>query len=480
MSGLRNLGRVFGQGKGPWERRLLVLLVGGAVFAVLVIVGAYYLDHATKSDAFCGTICHANFPEYTAHLVSDHANVDCSECHIGPGLWQKVEAKIYGSAEMVKHLTNRFHRPIELPVERMRPASVICEECHAPQTEHEDQARLISYFAADEGNTQTLTELELRITGGTASGERGVHWHVDNPPSYVALDAELQDIPWVAIMKNGELVEYNSVEAPLTAEELAALPRREMDCYDCHNREGHAYANPERSVDEALAHGSMDRSLPYLKREAVKLLTASYASRAEALQAIAGLQQFYRSQYPEVFAAKPVEIERAVAELQIIYSYSTFPVMNVTWEAYPDNVSHTDFPGCFRCHDGQHVNERQEAIPSYCDTCHSLPVTTGWQPEPVAWLPDRPAIPHAVDDVADCLLCHAQGSALPAPISHESFANESCLLCHEVMPVTGAPQVAHSLEVAQACSACHGLTGIQPYPQGHDGWPDESCLLCHQ
>jgi hypothetical protein len=26
--------------------------------------------------------------------------------------------------------------------------------------------------------------------------------------------------------------------------------------------------------------------------------------------------------------------------------------MRVTWCAYAVNIGHTDFPGCFRCHDG--------------------------------------------------------------------------------------------------------------------------------
>jgi hypothetical protein len=31
-----------------------------------------------------------------------------------------------------------------------------------------------------------------------------------------------------------------------------------------------------------------------------------------------------------------------------------------------------DFPGCFRCHDGDHVSKDGRAIPNDCATCHNL------------------------------------------------------------------------------------------------------------
>jgi hypothetical protein len=331
---------------------------------------------------------------------------------------------------LVRHLTNTYARPIELPVERMKPASVICEQCHSPEVFHEDRIRSVSYFADDEANTEAQTYLELRIGADETQGKQGVHWHAENQVFYAALDPELEEIPWVGVMKNGELVEYKAKDSSLTADELAGLTRREMDCMDCHNRVGHDYVKPEQSVDEALATGALDRSLPFIKREAMELLSASYPSRAEAFRAIAGLEDFYRSEYPEVFAARELSVEQAVAELQIIYSYSTFPAMNVTWQVYPDNSGHTDFPGCFRCHDGSHLNDQQEAIPLYCDTCHSLPVTAASRPEVVAALSDIPSIPHAVEDMSDCLACHGTSGVRPAPVTHEDFTVESCLLCH--------------------------------------------------
>jgi hypothetical protein len=46
--------------------------------------------------------------------------------------------------------------------------------------------------------------------------------------------------------------------------------------------------------------------------------------------------------------------------------------MNVTWGTHPDNLGHTDAPGCFRCHDDQHKSAEGRVIRQDCDLCHEL------------------------------------------------------------------------------------------------------------
>jgi len=46
--------------------------------------------------------------------------------------------------------------------------------------------------------------------------------------------------------------------------------------------------------------------------------------------------------------------------------------MKVTWGTYPNNVGHTDFPGCFRCHDDNHSAAGGKKIVQECNTCHEL------------------------------------------------------------------------------------------------------------
>jgi hypothetical protein len=35
-----------------------------------------------------------------------------------------------------------------------------------------------------------------------------------------------------------------------------------------------------------------------------------------------------------------------------------------------NDLGHTDFPGCFRCHDGSHTGENGKAITQDCNACH--------------------------------------------------------------------------------------------------------------
>jgi hypothetical protein len=47
------------------------------------------------------------------------------------------------------------------------------------------------------------------------------------------------------------------------------------------------------------------------------------------------------------------------------------PDLKVTWGTYPNNLGHTDFPGCFRCHDGSHSTlDKKVTITQDCNTCH--------------------------------------------------------------------------------------------------------------
>ena len=59
-------------------------------------------------------------------------------------------------------------------------------------------------------------------------------------------------------------------------------------------------------------------------------------------------------------------------ELAAIWSRNIFPEMKVTWGAYPVNLGHTDFPGCFRCHDGSHAAKDGKSISQDCNACHNL------------------------------------------------------------------------------------------------------------
>jgi hypothetical protein len=66
------------------------------------------------------------------------------------------------------------------------------------------------------------------------------------------------------------------------------------------------------------------------------------------------------------------DVERAVLATKAIYRRNVFPDMNVQFGAYPNNVGHIDFPGCFRCHDDNHKSKDGHAIKQDCELCHAI------------------------------------------------------------------------------------------------------------
>jgi hypothetical protein len=105
---------------------------------------------------------------------------------------------------------------------------------------------------------------------------------------------------------------------------------------------------------------------------AIELLKADYSSNEEASHVIPeALTRFYQESYPNLLSQRSREVTNAGAEIAAIYNRNVFPDLKVTWGTYPNNLGHTDFPGCFRCHDGSHSTSDQKlTITQDCSTCH--------------------------------------------------------------------------------------------------------------
>ena len=146
-----------------------------------------------------------------------------------------------------------------------------------------------------------------------------------------------------------------------------------MDCIDCHNRPAHTFELPDRALDRAMVAGSISSTLPFAKKTGLEILKVNYPSRDEAAQRIpAAFETFYQQKYPDVWNSRRGDITAAANEVLAIYNRNIFPDMNVTWGKYPINIGHTDFPGCFRCHDGSHNSKDGKSISQDCGACHNL------------------------------------------------------------------------------------------------------------
>jgi hypothetical protein len=135
-------------------------------------------------------------------------------------------------------------------------------------------------------------------------------------------------------------------------------------------------------MNQAMGAGSLPAGLPFLKKTGMALITASYPSEEAAAKEIpAQLLQFYQSKYPDVFAKQGPAVQAAGKALAAIYSRNVFPDLKVTWGTYPNNLGHTDAPGCFRCHDDNHAAANKKTIPNDCTTCHQMVAVDEASPE---------------------------------------------------------------------------------------------------
>ncbi len=362
------------------ELRRLLIFVGVASFVNIVIVSQWGYSAVNYMDGaqFCGLTCHTVMqPEYTAYVNSSHARVECAGCHIGPGASWFVRSKLSGVRQVFAVAFHTYDRPIPSPVESLRPARETCEQCHWPARFSGDLFTVRTSYGADQENQATSTVLLMKVGGHTWRGSVGIHGaHLaaNSQIVYTSTDRQRQTIPQVIYTApDGKVTVYNSASAKATAADLAHGEKRTMDCVDCHNRPTHAFQLPERAVDLAMGQGQISPKLPFIKKQAVAALQRNYPDRDTAVREIAAsLDKFYRTNYPSVASGNAAEVKNAIAAVQAIYLRNIFPDMKITWGSYPNNLGHMDFPGCFRCHDGDHQSADGRTIPNDCSTCHDL------------------------------------------------------------------------------------------------------------
>jgi len=359
----------------PYQRRVTAIVLACTIANVLIVsVAAYRGIEYMDSPQFCGQLCHEVMqPEFAGYQAGPHSRVACIQCHIGPGAPWFVKSKLSGLRQVYAVTFNTHSRPIPSPVENLRPARDTCEQCHWPDKFHGDKIKQIREYADDEANTESVTTLQMHIGGVSMAktSASGIHWHVSqmNTIEYIATDDKRQVIPWVRLVDaNGKETVFRA--EGVTDEQLAKGERRTLDCVDCHNRPSHTFAvSAERAVDDAIGAGAIDRALPFVRRESVRLLKASYPTADAATSAIAaGLNKFYQDSYPT--AARPA-IQQAVTTVQSLYQRNIFPTMKVGWGTYANNIGHTAFPGCFRCHDDGHKATGGKVISQDCLLCHT-------------------------------------------------------------------------------------------------------------
>ena len=244
-----------------------------------------------------------------------------------PGIAGWVKAKMNGTRQLVDVVTG--HLP---DADRAaRPRGAAQGGRHLPEVPlarrpgvrgpaHEDA------FTEDEKNSREFVGLMIRPGGGDAFDvDRSVHWHVLSEFSYSRrTSTPRRSTTSTATRDDGTMVEYiarnkinNAENVRPDIDALKAVDRNvTLSCYDCHNRVGHDIQNPRADLDYQLSTGAIDPSLPYIKREGMRILWTGYPDDATADAEIDKLGDFYKLNYPDVYATKGAQIEAAIDRAQ--------------------------------------------------------------------------------------------------------------------------------------------------------------------
>jgi nitrate/TMAO reductase-like tetraheme cytochrome c subunit len=430
----------FPSDNAPRWQVILPYAVLGFLTLTVIVAGTYGWNY-TNSPNFCADGCHTMPPQGATYEVSPHANILCTECHIGRAfVGTQLSRKVQDVRELYAMVTASYEFPIR--AKHLFPARETCEQCHLPEKFSDDSLRKITHFAEDKENTPTDTYLIMKTGGGDDErGEQGlgIHWHVSNQVEYYATDILRQDIPFVRVHnEDGTTTDYIDIESDFDINSVDQSALLQMDCISCHNRISHDFKSPDAALDDYLALGLISVDIPYIRQKGREVLSAEYATREEGLTAIAALRDQYKEEYIEFYTVHSAKIDMAIESLQTIFTDIIYYDQKIDWETYPSNIGHVESPGCFRCHDGKHFNEAKEAVRLECNVCHSIPVVADGD-----------------DFITNIEISHGlepEGHKNPNWIAlHNQAFDATCANCHTVEDIGGTSNTSFCSN-----SACHG------------------------
>ncbi len=186
----------------------------------------------------------------------------------------------------------------------------------------------------------------------------------------------------------GEVKEYIAQDKITDAENVqpdidaikAAEPLTTMTCYDCHNRVGPRHRQPALRAGLQAVHRRHRRHAPVrqARGDAGPVDRATRTSRRRTPRSTSSAE-FYKTNYPDVVRHEAGPDQRGdradqgavPADVDARDEGHGRRPIRTTWAT-------SDFPGCFRCHDGGHFLvvdgvATKQVIPSTCDTCHTFP-----------------------------------------------------------------------------------------------------------
>jgi hypothetical protein len=173
----------------------------------------------------------------------------------------------------------------------------------------------------------------------------------------------------------------------------------------------------------------------------------------------------------------------AVVVPRIYDEYGYHPEENArSWAALTPRYA--DAVLCQRCHKAQYTPWQDSGHATVtCESCH------GPLAQHAATAPE--AAPPGSSDIEKpaamlCAACHGRGPGKPDGFATVDLAAHytggTCTGCHDSHAATATRphDIPHPLENLPACVVCHVPAGLKPVPAGHVESSDAVCLSCHK
>ena len=318
----------------------------------------------------------------------------CNICHsipvtVGEGD-RPPQMPVVTVQEPASHLEANFMR------DHRFQANEACEACHGEISFGSDDSSFCANSACH-GQAWPQVELDAAFT---------------HPIELVGKHAEVWCHDCHEGVKKPEYVCANCHEPPVQ-------PHFGEDCAECHTPEGFEQADMgdfqhpvplvgEHAELDCLACHSAGMDLTYECAECHRPpAEPHFGENCEECHTPEGFDQA-----PQGSFQHPVALEGEHATLDCMACHSAG--FDLVFE-------------CANCHQPPDVHPQ-----AACEACHT---PQGWEESVTATIAAAPQIPHQLEGMSDCLLCHnPEAGPVPAPATHEGFASELCELCHEAAP----------------------------------------------
>jgi mono/diheme cytochrome c family protein len=188
-----------------------------------------------------------------------------------------------------------------------------------------------------------------------------------------------------------------------------------------------------------MSRGLINPGIPSIRQKALDVLTVKYKTRDGAMRGITAIEEDYKTNYSDYYSQNSETVQKAVAELKAIYDRTVFNDQKVDSTTHPNNLGHIDSPGCFRCHDGKHLDTENKAVRLECNLCHSIPIVTG------------------VKDLVTKIEINSGGVEPDSHLNpnwinlHNKSMDQTCAQCHTTEGAGGTSNTSFCSN-----SACHG------------------------